>query len=127
MIRKFSQFVILSTICLTACKRNENQESTAQSPSSAPVSAWKEFSSAEGKFSCQFPGDPQEQQASQNTPQGEVKTSGFTVQTDVQTVYAVGYNDFPSAIRLRAGSDSFDKTEAAVVDKASGKSFFNRT
>jgi hypothetical protein len=118
--------VFLSTIFLSACKRNENQENTAQSPSAAPVSAWKEFSSAEGKFSCQFPGDPQEQQASTQVPQGEVKTIGFTVQTDIKTVYAVGYSEYPSTIKLLAGSEAFDKTEAAVVDKASGKVIFQQ-
>ena len=78
----------------------------------------------EGKFTCQFPGDPKEQNISLNTLAGEVRTHAFTFQPDVQTAYGVDYTDYPEAIKFQ--SNALDKAMSAVVDKASGKVVFQQ-
>jgi hypothetical protein len=56
--------------------------------------AWKEFSSAEGKFSISLPGTPTAEQRTMDTSIGKLTTHAFTLQTDFG-VYYIAYIDFP--------------------------------
>jgi hypothetical protein len=58
------------------------------------ASAWKEFSSAEGKFSISLPGTPKPEVRTMDTSIGKLTTHAFTLQTDFG-VYYISYIDFP--------------------------------
>ena len=56
--------------------------------------AWKEFSSAEGKFSISLPGTPKPEVRTMDTQIGKLTTHAFVLQTDFGHYY-VHYVDFP--------------------------------
>jgi hypothetical protein len=56
--------------------------------------SWKDFSSAEGKFSVLMPGTPQNHSQSLNSPFGPVTTYAF-VYSNNDSAFAVSYTDYP--------------------------------
>ena len=73
---------------------------TAQDPP-APVreyseTAWKEFKSAEGKFSIALPGTPKEEVSTQDTKIGKLTSHYFDLETDLGH-YLLTYVDVPKA------------------------------
>ena len=77
---------------------------------------WKEFTSAEGKFSVSLPGRPAHQDSSFDTPIGKVKTHALLLDTDM-AYYNVSYTDFPSVGPLtpEQNKEMLDQTRDQVV------------
>jgi hypothetical protein len=67
-------------------------------PSVIPIKNWKRFSSDEGKFSVLFPGTPEGTNDLIKTSFGEIRMQTFFVWSDIQTEYAVNYNDNPKIV-----------------------------
>lgn len=64
------------------------------SPEYDPKS-WKEFSSAEGRFTAQFPGAPRKNTQVVAVPGGQLEVHIYELQTFAE--YSVIYSDYPSA------------------------------
>jgi len=94
---------------LTSCG---SKDSTAASPND-----WKPFSSEAGNFSVLFPGTPKEKNVVGQTAIGEMEMRSFVVETDLQTAYALNYNDFPPRLDLSDPERVFDQG----MDSALGK------
>jgi hypothetical protein len=82
------------------------------------ATAWKEFSSAEGKFSISLPGVPQAEVRTMDTPIGKLTTHSFTLQTDLG-VYFISYTDFPV-------SPTTPAEKKAALDSASNQALKER-
>jgi hypothetical protein len=59
--------------------------------------SWREFSSAEGRFTAKFPGTPTEETHSVSTPIGDIAFHVFGKETR-QGAFAVAYSDFPLSL-----------------------------
>ena len=68
--------------------------------------AWKEFSSAEGKFSISLPGAPKPEVRTMDTRIGKLTTHAFFLQTDFGHYY-VHYVDFPAGPETLAETKEF--------------------
>jgi hypothetical protein len=60
------------------------------------ANAWKEFSSAEGRFSISLPGTPKAEVRTLDAPIGKLSIHFFTLETDLGQYY-IDYKDFPVA------------------------------
>jgi len=60
------------------------------------ATAWKEFKSAEGRFSISLPGTPKPEVRTLDTPIGKLTIHFFTLDTDLGQYY-IDYKDFPVA------------------------------
>jgi hypothetical protein len=82
-----------------------------------PIKNWKRFSSDEGKFSVLFPGTPEATNDLIKTSFGEIRMQTFFVWSDIQTEYAVNYNDNPNIVEKLSPQQEFDSSQESVAEK----------
>jgi hypothetical protein len=114
-------------IALAGCGRKDSE--SVKYPSVVPPQNWKRFSSEEGKFSVRFPGAPEETKQIQKSPIGEVEERIFSVNVDIQTVYAVAYCDsskFTEAAITKNAQDFLRKSQSITVAKQMGQTVFQQ-
>ena len=93
-----NMILLLSAILCFAQGAKPPSKGVAEKPSPPAhkheSQAWKEFSSAEGRFSILFPGTPKSETITENTKLGPVDLRMFYLDTAV-AAYMVAYADIP--------------------------------
>jgi hypothetical protein len=84
-------------------------------------SAWKVFSSSEGRFTIMFPGTPTEKNNSSNITGGRVANHEFTLKTTA--FYGISYTDFPVDVEQEAAirKQILDAVRDIVAAQTKGK------
>jgi hypothetical protein len=82
---------------------------------------WKQFSSKEGRFSVQLPGDPKQGKQSIDTQAGKIDMHLFTYEVSKEVAYIVIFNDYPAAIVEKANKNKMlDGARDGAVKKVKG-------
>lgn len=83
---------------------------------------WKEFSSAEGKFSAAMPDDPTTNAVATYTSKGRLLTHTVSSTDKELNQYLVSWTEYPEeSIEQRATETKFDKIRDALVGHKGGK------
>ena len=91
-------------------------------PVGAAAQGWKEFSSAEGRFSALMPGDPQTGVVRTLTRGGVLNTYSVSSSEEDLSSYAVSWTDYrPETAERRATAETFDKIRDALLAASEGK------
>lgn len=90
-------------------------------PDASQPRTWKEFTSAEGKFSALMPDEPTTSYIVTRTPKGAVQT--YTVSaTDEGNSYSVSWTEYKQeSVEHKATDKTFDRLRDALVGGKSGK------
>ena len=116
-------------LCVALVGCGEGDSESANYPSIVPAKNWKRFTSEAGKFSARFPGTPEETKQIQKSPVGEVEVQMFSVNADIQTVYAVVYCDSSKFTEpaITTNAQAFlEKSQTMTVKKQMGKTVFQQ-
>lgn len=86
------------------------------------LQSWKEFSSAEGRYTVLMPGAPTEKTQNLKTPVGDLSMHGAFLDHN-HSGYLVMYNDFPEAFAQAAaqGSAALTDSRDSLVEGSHGK------
>jgi hypothetical protein len=79
------------------------------------VSSWKKFTSAEGKFSIWFPGNPEETNIVIEASNVRILQPCFFAWADPQNEYAVNYGDYPKSLNKMKPEQQFDICQSGVA------------
>jgi hypothetical protein len=87
-----------------------------------PATEWKQFSSAEGRFSVLLPGRPIEQRQKYNSSAGEIKTTLFLRDAPRHVSYLVSFIDYPPGLlQPSAAAKLLDYTRDNTLTNTKGK------
>lgn len=107
---------------VSATATTATAEATAVPTEAASSSGWKTFTSADGGYSIDMPGDPTNSNQTAETALGEI-TFYFDQVSDGDAQYAVSYNDYPVDI---AESDMESVLGDAIKGAAQGNEVKNQ-
>lgn len=80
----------------------------------APL-AWKEFTSSEGGFAVDMPGEPRNIQQAHKTPAGEIKINIFAVSRSPDETFMVMYSDYPAEFLSKVSAEAIYQGAKAGV------------